>query len=142
MVPAPMHPPAIQAALDNLVETVRTSVTAEFLEYFRGDAKPLRGKAAPKLRQAAMAKGGARRATAMNGEREEQRGRRSSEAVEQVGKLIMSHLKKNPDSRVEQIAGALGGYSTKDLALPIKKLLTDRAILKKGQRRGTTYRAR
>jgi hypothetical protein len=122
-----MHPPAIQAALDNLVETVRTSVTAEFLEYFRGDAKPMRGKPGPKLRPAPPTKAG---------------GRRTSEDVEHVAKLIVAHVKKNPDSRVEQIASALGDYSTKDLSLPIKKLLSDKAIVKKGQRRGTTYRAR
>jgi hypothetical protein len=34
-----MQPPAIQAALDNLVETVRTSLMAEFLELLR-DGKP------------------------------------------------------------------------------------------------------
>ena len=47
-----MHSSAIQAALDNLVETVRTSVTAEFLEFFRGDAKPVRPKTAAKSRRA------------------------------------------------------------------------------------------
>lgn len=50
-----MHPPAIQAALDNLVETVRTSVTAEFLEYFRGEAKPMRGKLSAKQVAQALA---------------------------------------------------------------------------------------
>ena len=40
-----MQQPAIQAALDNLVEVIRTALTAEFLEYFRdGDGKPARGK--------------------------------------------------------------------------------------------------
>lgn len=121
-----MYPPAIQAALDNLVETVRTSVTAEFLEFFRGEAKP-RVKAGRKARQVPARKAG---------------GRRPSEAVEKVGNLIVSHLRKNPDSRVEQIAAALGNQTTKDLALPIKKLLSEKSIVKKGQRRGTTYRAR
>jgi hypothetical protein len=127
MVHASMHSPAIQAALDNLVETVRTSVTAEFLEFFRGDAKPMSGRAGRKPGQAPKRK---------------QSARRSSEAGERIAKLVVSHLKKHPDSRLEQIAAALGSYSTKDLALPIKKLLTDKLIIKKGQRRGTTYRAR
>lgn len=44
-----MQQPAIQAALDNLVEVIRTALTAEFLEYFRdGDARPARGKPGPK----------------------------------------------------------------------------------------------
>ena len=45
--PIPMQQPAIQAALDNLVEVIRTALTAEFLEYFRdGEAAPVRGKRA------------------------------------------------------------------------------------------------
>jgi hypothetical protein len=44
-----MQQPAIQAALNNLVEVIRTALTAEFLEYFRdGDARPARGKPGPK----------------------------------------------------------------------------------------------
>jgi len=42
-----MQQPAIQAALDNLVEVIRTALTAEFLEYFRdGSPTPVRGKSA------------------------------------------------------------------------------------------------
>jgi len=55
MVGYSMQQPAIQAALDNLVEVIRTALTAEFLEYFRGDAAPVRGKrskAAPKTGKA------------------------------------------------------------------------------------------
>jgi hypothetical protein len=44
-----MQQPAIQAALDNLVEVIRTALTAEFLEYFRdGTARPIRGRSALK----------------------------------------------------------------------------------------------
>lgn len=49
-----MQQPAIQAALDNLVEVIRTALTAEFLEYFReGEARPARGKAGPKAKKGA-----------------------------------------------------------------------------------------
>ena len=51
-----MQQPAIQAALDNLVEVIRTALTAEFLEYFRdGTARPVRGKSAPKAKKAKTA---------------------------------------------------------------------------------------
>lgn len=39
-----MQPPAVQAALDNLVEAVRTSLMAEFLELLR-EGKPAKVKA-------------------------------------------------------------------------------------------------
>jgi hypothetical protein len=44
MVVRAMQQPAIQAALDNLVEVIRTALTAEFLEFSRGEAKPVGGK--------------------------------------------------------------------------------------------------
>ena len=59
MVGLVMQQPAIQAALDNLVEVIRTALTAEFLEYFRdGEARPVggkRGKPAPKPKKAKAA---------------------------------------------------------------------------------------
>jgi len=44
MVARAMQQPAIQAALDNLVEVIRTALTAEFLEFSRGEAKPVGAK--------------------------------------------------------------------------------------------------
>lgn len=119
-----MQPPAIQAALDNLVETVRTAMMAEFLELLR-NGKPPSLKSGRKPGRVAREAGG----------------RRSAEGVEQVGQQIVVFLKSNPDSRAEQIAAGVGS-STKELALPIKKLLASKHVAKKGQRRGTTYRAR
>ncbi len=52
-----MKQPAIQAALDNLVEVIRTALTAEFLEYFReGDVGPVRGKRGAKAGKAQQRK--------------------------------------------------------------------------------------
>ena len=62
-----MQQPAIQAALDNLVEVIRTALTAEFLEYFRdGTARRVRGKSAPKpakTKAAGRAKAAKKKAT-------------------------------------------------------------------------------
>jgi hypothetical protein len=52
-----MQQPAIQAALNNLVEVIRTALTAEFLEYFRdGDTRPVRGKSKSKGMKSTRAK--------------------------------------------------------------------------------------
>jgi hypothetical protein len=49
-----MQQPAIQAALNNLVEAIRTALMAEFVEYSRGgDKEPVSGKRAPKGRKSA-----------------------------------------------------------------------------------------
>jgi hypothetical protein len=122
-----MQSPAIQVALNNLVEAVRTSLMAEFLELLR-QGKPARAKPGPKPRaNAAQGRAGGRRGTA---------------DVEQMGQKVLAYVKANPDQRVEQIAKGLG-TDTKTLKLPISKLLARPAKLsRKGQRRGTTYRAR
>lgn len=49
-----MQQPAIQAALNNLVEAIRTALMAEFVEYSRGgDRAPVSSKRMPKARKGA-----------------------------------------------------------------------------------------
>jgi hypothetical protein len=49
-----MQQPAIQAALNNLVEAIRTALMAEFVEYSRGgDKEPVSSKRASKARKGA-----------------------------------------------------------------------------------------
>jgi hypothetical protein len=125
-----MQQPAIQAALNNLVEVIRTALTAEFLEYFRGgDVGPRPGKP----RKAAGRRTGRSAKAAV---------RRTADSVEVSGTRILAHLKANPDQRIEQIARALG-TDTNALKSPMLKLLARPAKLaRKGAGRGTTYRAR
>jgi hypothetical protein len=52
--------------------------------------------------------------------------------------LIELHIRQNPGQGAEQIGKAVG-LSTKDMALPIRKLLAARSIRTEGQRRGTKY---
>jgi predicted transcriptional regulator len=47
-------------------------------------------------------------------------------------------VKNNPGLRIEQINKQLG-TTTKDLALPIRKLISDGVVSAKGQKRSTTY---
>jgi hypothetical protein len=72
-------------------------------------------------------------------------GRRSSsggkrppaELAAMVGKAG-DWIKSNPGQGVEAMAKALG-VQTKELALPIAKLLKSRAVKKRGQKRATKY---
>jgi len=61
-----MKQPAIQAALNNLVEAIRTALMAEFVEYSRGgDPEPVqakRGKKAGKAKKAVAKKAVAKKA--------------------------------------------------------------------------------
>ena len=64
--------------------------------------------------------------------------KRSPVLLAQVTDQVGNHIKSNPGQGVEQIAKALG-TSTKELTLPIRKLLGDKKITSKGQKRATRY---
>jgi len=51
---------------------------------------------------------------------------------------LADFVKTNPGQRIEQINRALG-VPTKDLTLPIKKLLVSNRITSKGEKRATSY---
>ena len=64
--------------------------------------------------------------------------RRSTENVEAVGGKVAAYVASNPGCAVGDIAGALG-LTSKQVRLPIQKLLADGALRTTGQRRGTRY---
>ena len=64
--------------------------------------------------------------------------KRSSDELDKLADNFMTFVKENPGLRIEQINKQLG-TTTKDLALPIRKLLGEGAIHAKGQKRSTTY---
>lgn len=65
-------------------------------------------------------------------------GKRTAKELEQQGSALVTMIRQTPGIRADQLAKAMG-VMTRDLALPIKKLLTDKAITKKGQKRATAY---
>jgi len=64
--------------------------------------------------------------------------KRSSADLEALSEQFASFVKANPGLRIEQINKQLG-TTTKDLALPIRKLIAEGVISAKGQKRSTTY---
>ena len=60
--------------------------------------------------------------------------------LEALTEKLGSFIAKNPGLRIEQIGQTLG-VATKDLALPVKKLIAAKRISTKGQKRATTYYA-
>jgi hypothetical protein len=67
--------------------------------------------------------------------------KRDPKLIEATTEKLLAHIRRNPGERIEPIGKALG-IPTKDLALPVKKLLAAKQIKTKGQRRATTYFAR
>jgi hypothetical protein len=64
--------------------------------------------------------------------------KRSSADLEALSERFASFVAANPGLRIEQINKQLG-TTTKDLALPIRKLISENRIKAKGQKRSTTY---
>ena len=64
--------------------------------------------------------------------------KRSSADLEELSTRFASFVASSPGLRIEQINKQLG-TTTKDLALPIRKLISEGRIKAKGQKRSTTY---
>jgi len=64
--------------------------------------------------------------------------KRSADDIAAASSRFVAFVRQNPGLRIEQINKGLG-TTTKDLALPVRKLIADGVIRPKGQKRATTY---
>ncbi len=64
--------------------------------------------------------------------------KRSSDELDKLSEQFIEFVRQNPGLRIEQINKQLN-TTTKDLALPIRKLIGEGALKAKGQKRSTTY---
>ena len=64
--------------------------------------------------------------------------KRSSDQIAETTKAVMGYVRKHPGQGVEAIAKGLG-TDTKELTLPIRKLVGERQLKTKGQKRATKY---
>jgi len=126
---------AFVAELRDLVRQAALEAVTEVLEApsdRRSSRRPSSGggkKAAP--RRAV----GKKRAAS----RKRKGGRRSADDIAEQAEAVKRFIDDNPDGvRADQIAAALG-IDTGELVLPVKKLLSDKAVKRTGQRRATRY---
>jgi hypothetical protein len=64
--------------------------------------------------------------------------KRSSNELASLTVRLRDYIAKNPGSGIEQIGKAIGSR-TKELALPVKKLVAEKAIRTRGVKRATKY---
>jgi hypothetical protein len=64
--------------------------------------------------------------------------KRAQEDIDALASKFAAFVKANPGLRIEQINKELG-TTTKDMALPIRKLIAEGMISAKGKRRATAY---
>ena len=58
--------------------------------------------------------------------------------IKRTTAALLAHIKSSPGERIEQIAKAIG-VPTSELKLPAQKLIADKDVKTKGQKRGTQY---
>ena len=127
-----MASPSVQAAVDNLIATIRSEVREEFLSLIGGSEATTKRRRPVRRQAAARKPATTKRATGA---------KRNPEEIEQLTATVLTYIRKHPGQRAEQIATGIG-TTTRELVLPISKLLADKGLKTQGVRRGTTYTAR
>ncbi len=128
----------IRAALDAFVDDLSNLIqqaALESVEQALASASTIPGK-----RGARGARGAAPVFVALSQNRKKG-AKRTPEELEQLIKKLHGYIAKNPGQRIEQIAQGLD-ISTKELNLPAKKLISEKKLSTKGQKRATTYFAK
>lgn len=123
-----MTTPKIQSIIENFVAELSAALTEASHAAISQALGGAGGVPVAKVRATRTSRAPARR----------KGGKRSPEELEQLTRSLLAHIKKTPGLRIEQIGAALGA-TTKDLALPAKKLIGEKAVKTKGQKRATTY---
>ena len=108
---------------------------------FVSQISDLARRAALEMIEKSLGKSGARGAIRVSGGGRGRGAKRSAQDLEQLSSQFVSFVTKHPGLRIEQINKELG-TSTKDLALPIRKLVADGVVKTKGKKRSTTYFAK
>jgi hypothetical protein len=124
----------IRSRIDAFLEELSSLVKQTALDSVRaalgeGAAPARRGPGRPrlKIRVGRPAKSAMRRG-----------GKRSTEEVGAMAEQIAAFVRSNPGARLEAIAAGLGTPS-KELKLPVIKLLSSKTLRKTGAKRGTQY---
>jgi hypothetical protein len=84
-------------------------------------------------------KAGAGRASTPSSSASRRKGeKRTAEELDGLAEQFLAYVQGNPGLRIEQINKQLG-TTTKDLQLPIRKMIADGAVKAKGEKRSTQY---
>ncbi len=119
-------------------QTEMNRVVAGFVQQITELAR----RAAIDTLESALGKQGGRGAVRLSSGGGRGRGAKRTQAdLDRLGEQFVTFVTKHPGMRIEQINKELG-TSTKDLALPIRKLIADGAVKTKGKKRSTVYFAK
>jgi hypothetical protein len=125
----------VEAFAEELSALIRDSAMETVREALGGG-----GSAARAGRGARGGRAAASSAPVRGGRREKGQKRDPGE-IERLTSRLLDYVKGNGGQRIEQIAAGMGTV-TKELNLPVKKLIAQKSLKTKGQKRATQYFAR
>jgi hypothetical protein len=126
----------IRASIESFVAELDALVRQAAVEAVQGalggnsDSNPRKTNRSPKASDQAP--------TPRRRSRRGRRVKRSPKALAKLQSRLLDEISRKPGQRIEAISRSMG-VSTKDLNLPIKKLLESKRIQKRGEKRATEY---
>jgi hypothetical protein len=129
----------VEAFTADLAVIIKNAALEAVHEALGGGAAP-RAQAAAKRGRSAKNSGAPKKAAPAQA-RAKKRGpgeKRDPAVLAKLVETLVGYIKAHPGERIEPIGKALS-VPTKDLALPVKKLLAAKRISSKRQKRATTY---
>jgi len=123
----------VEAFAEELSALIRDSAMETVRDALGGGSAPRRaGRPGRAAASAAPVRAGGRR---------EKGQKRDPGEIERLTGRLLDYVKGNAGQRIEQIAAGMGTV-TKELNLPVKKLIAQKSLKTKGQKRATQYFAR
>ena len=131
-----------QSEIQNLVQDFVTSLTEAWKRAVSDALIGVQGGSSPSGARGGRRGGGSSSAastsSASSAASRRKGEKRTSDELDGLAERFQDFVQGNPGLRIEQINKQLG-TTTKDLALPIRKLISEGQITAKGQKRSTTY---
>ncbi len=123
----------IDSKVRGLVEAFASDLTALIRESAFDTVRAALGDSAPSGRRGSKpAAGGTARRSLPKG------AKRPPGEISKLTARLLEYVKGHKGERIEQVAKGMG-VSTRELNLPVKKLIADKAIRTKGHKRATQY---
>ncbi len=123
----------VEAFAEELSSLIRDSAMETVRDALGAGSAPRRGTRAGR----AVVTGPAGSSVRGGGRREKGQKRDPAE-IERLTDRLLDYVKGNAGQRIEQIAAGMGTV-TKELNLPVKKLIAQKSLKTKGQKRATQY---
>jgi hypothetical protein len=129
---------SIHAFVQELSTLVKAATVESVSQALGGEGAPAKAR---RGRPPGSKNASARAMVPVRPPRRGKRAKRSSEQVDAMAARVLEHVKKNSGTSVERMSKVFK-VKSKELMLPIRKLISEKKLKTSGQRRGTKYHAR